>query len=790
MSTQQSLHWTQKLTAEVLAWQKKNKIPQLHVDDMKTPSGRVHTGALRGVMIHDIIAKELAKSTDQKIISTYVFNDMDPMDGLPAYLDVTEYNQHMGKPLYKIPAPPLEKSGVDFSKANAEEKKHYQSAKSFAEFYAFDFIDAFRKLGCSQEIVWSHELYESGKMDAVIQTTLDHVDDFRKIYKEVADYNLPPKWYPFQVICPQCGKVGTTLVTDWDGQQVTFECQLHKVTWAEGCGYQGKISPFGGTGKFLWKVDWPAHWKVLGVTVEGAGKDHSSAGGSRDMAVAIMQEVFKILNPFDIPYEWILVRGSKMSSSKGVGTSAREFVELFPPEVGRFLFVSRLYSQVIDFDPMTMAIPDLFDEYDQAARIFWKQEEGDQRQAVAFDRSQLGPAPKPHFLPRFRDVALWMNYPELNLEEKFAEVKGSALNAVEKNVLEQRKAVAKLWIDRYAPEDFKLQPTKTVPAEAAQLSAEQKQFLMKLNDLIDSQKWDMADLQQELFELAKATVSPKKGFAAIYLAFLGKTAGPRAAAFLLSLDPEFRRQRIQEITQGQSSSTPHSFENLKETEHLNIDPAVKEKFPGMFFAQVEITDVDIQKTDRELEELKEKVLANRKDLTVEQTGELLPIKVYRNLFKATGVDFHKKRPSPEALLRRIAQGKGLYTVNTAVDAYNLSVIESGVSLGGFDRDKLQLPVVLRFSADKEKMHLLGDEEVTFTRAGELVYSDQNKPITIDLNYRDINETKLTEQTKNIILFADGGPGLSEEEVLSALKKGAEYIQKFCGGQIGEIQIVK
>jgi len=39
-----------------------------------------------------------------------------------------------------------------------------------------------------------------------------------------------------------------------------------------------EISPYGGNGKLPWKVDWAAHWKVVGITIEGAGKDHASKG--------------------------------------------------------------------------------------------------------------------------------------------------------------------------------------------------------------------------------------------------------------------------------------------------------------------------------------------------------------------------------------------------------------------------------------------------------------------------------------------------------------------------------
>jgi lysyl-tRNA synthetase class 1 len=547
--TIQSPHWADKVAKEVFQWQKQlGKKLGLHVDDMKTPSGRVHTGALRGVVLHDVVAKVLQANTKDPVISTYVFNDMDPMDAMPGYLDSAQYEPHMGKPLYKIPAPPLAQSGLVLAKMSAEEKKHFQTVKNFAEFYATDFVDAFRQLGCEQQIIWSHELYEAGQMDEVIKLALDNVDKIKKIYKEVADYELPAKWYPFQVICPQCGKVGTTLTTDWDGKEVTFECQPHKVAWAKGCGYAGKISPFGGTGKLLWKADWPAHWRVLGVTVEGAGKDHTSAGGSRDMGKNIIEQVFNWPNPFDIPYEWILVRGAKMSSSKGVGTSAREFVRLFPPSLGRYLFLNKHYNQVIDFDPASYAMPDLFDEYDQAARTFWGLEKGDQRLARAFELAQVAKeAPVAHFLPRFRDIALWMQYPELDLQAKFKEIKGAELTKLEQTVLEERRKYAQIWVNEYAPEEFQL-TFKPDLVPAVELDPAEKQYLTEVGKLIDSQAWQPDDLQQALFDLAKQSLGAKQGFQAIYKVFLGKKAGPRAAWFLLSISAKDRQTRLAELT--------------------------------------------------------------------------------------------------------------------------------------------------------------------------------------------------------------------------------------------------
>ncbi len=221
----------------------------------------------------------------------------------------------------------------------------------------------------------------------------------------------------------------------------------------------------------------------------------------------------------------------------------------------------------------------------------------------------------------------------------------------------------------------------------------------------------------------------------------------------------------------------------------SVDESVKESFPGMFYAYTIIDGVDIKKSNPELKKLIKQVVADNTH-ELESIGELNPIKAYREIFKKTGAWKLARRPSPEALLKRLANGKGIYNINTAVDAYNLAVIETGVGLGGFNADKIAFPVTLRLTQAGEKMHLLGDDEPTTVMDGEMVYSDAEKLITLDLNYRDIDATKITEDTKKIILYADGAPGLTEEEVVSALQKGADYIQQFCGGSISKIEAVR
>ncbi|MGB2732207.1 MAG: hypothetical protein WBC38_04540, partial [Microgenomates group bacterium] len=53
---------------------KELNLPQVWIDDMKTPSGRVHVGALRGVIIHDLLYKAFTEQDDDVNFS-YVFNN-------------------------------------------------------------------------------------------------------------------------------------------------------------------------------------------------------------------------------------------------------------------------------------------------------------------------------------------------------------------------------------------------------------------------------------------------------------------------------------------------------------------------------------------------------------------------------------------------------------------------------------------------------------------------------------------------------------------------------------------
>lgn len=494
------------------------------VDDMKTPSGRIHAGALRGVILHDLIFKVLTER-GEKATYTWVFNDMDPMDGFPEYLDES-FRKEMGKPLFRIPSP----------------EKGY---KSLAECYAKQFMEVFNSLGVKPIILWSSEMYGAGRFNEIIREALDNVEKIGNLYASVSGYKKPRNWYPFQPICPKCGKIGTTIVTDWDGGLVTFECKKDLVKWAKGCGYKGKISPFNGTGKLMWKVDWAAHWKVIGITIEGAGKDHMAATGSHDLSSAISEKAFGYRTPYAFMYEWFLAKGGvKMSSSKGVGISAKEVSETLPPELLRFLMARVPYQRAIIFDPNDNdIILDLFDEYDKFAAVYYTEGNKNDMGRI-WGLSQVGKIPdKNIFRPRFRDVANYTQMYSVNLVEKFGEIKGSGLNNEEMKELDKRIKYAKIWLTKYAPERGKT--GQLAGKVEVSLNEEQKKYLKLITKLLEKDWKDPEDLQKTLYQTAKNNgIQTKNAFAAIYLALTGKTSGPKAAWFLLGQDKEAVAERF------------------------------------------------------------------------------------------------------------------------------------------------------------------------------------------------------------------------------------------------------
>ena len=493
----------------------------LVIRDEKTASGRVHVGSMRALVLHAAIAERLEEAGVPHVFK-FEINDMDAMDGLPTYLDKEVYEKEMGKPLYKIPSPD-------------------GKAKNYAEYFAGEYKQAIKEAGFTPEFYSASELYLSGQMNGVIREALDNVQEARRIYEEAYGNKRGEDWYPLLVICENCGKLGTTKVTAWDGQMVTYTCHPNAVEWAEGCGHSGVISPFDGNAKFPWKLDWAAKWKVVGVDIEGGGKDHYSKGGAREIAREISTRVFKYKEPFGVANEFFLIGGKKMSSSKGSGASAKEIVELVPPKIFRLALLSKDINQQINFDPEGDTIPVLYDLYDKLAWGYWAGTRDDYARLFEYVHPERK-APVRSVLPRFSQVAFMVQMQHLDLYKEFPEA--------DKAELDERAEYARRWLDEYAPEKFVFKLQDTLPEVAKTLSDSQKKALGELKIFIETADGMQSgeDLHHKLHTLKEEVpIAPAELFSAIYLAFLGKSYGPKAGWFLSVLDKEFVLKRLGEV---------------------------------------------------------------------------------------------------------------------------------------------------------------------------------------------------------------------------------------------------
>ncbi len=520
------MYWADELAASVEG-------PQV-VNDSKTPSGTVHVGSLRGPVILDVIARALR---DRGVPTTLLYgvDDMDPMDA-QALLTPDAVDHEMGRPLAHVP----DQTG--------------DCHASYARHHAQTFIDIFAGLGIHPDrYYWMSDIYPTGAMDPFIRAALERAQVVRDVYLRVSKVERPAGWLPVQAVCPSCGKVGTTIALDWDGETVRVECRPDYVTWARGCGFDGRISPFGGAAKLYWNLEWAAQWSLFGVTIEPCGKDLATAGGSRDRADAIAREVFDRAPPRNLPYEFLNIGGRKMSTSKGRGAAAHRIVEVLPPEPLRLLFLRPRPNQAIEFDPEgTDAIPRLFDELDRlAAAVAGKPYRGelppDPERLLAF--VQLDPAPPERlaeaaatYRPAFAHLALLAQIPGVDIAARVTDEKGAPLAAAEEGTLAERLAAARAWLDAYAPASAVVRVQRdALPPEAAALGEDQRLFLGALALAAGEEDPHGGDAWQGLlFRVAgEAALPAGRAFGAVYLAFLGRPNGPRAGWLLASLEPGF-----------------------------------------------------------------------------------------------------------------------------------------------------------------------------------------------------------------------------------------------------------
>ena len=165
----------------------------------------------------------------------------------------------------------------------------------------------------------------------------------------------------------------------------------------------------------------------------------------------------------------------------------------------------------------------------------------------------------------------------------------------------------------------------------------------------------------------------------------------------------------------------------------------------------------------------------RSTLTTESLKQNSAIAATRHIYRVCGKDPSRYRPSGEALVRRVLQGKRLYQIDNIVDVINLASMKSGYSIGAFDCEKFDGDrLTLGIGRDGEPYEGIGRGMINI--AGMPVYRDNKGGVGTPTS--DNERTKVSLSTKHLLVIVNGYDGN-----VADVRFTAEYISqlllKYC-----------
>lgn len=202
---------------------------------------------------------------------------------------------------------------------------------------------------------------------------------------------------------------------------------------------------------------------------------------------------------------------------------------------------------------------------------------------------------------------------------------------------------------------------------------------------------------------------------------------------------------------------------------------IRIELPAVKLGVVEADDVRCRLVDPGLAHLVDEICERkRREFTLETLAEDAAIRCVRAMFREWGVDPSKYRPSSEALLRRVVQGKGLYRVSNVVDIGNLGSLETGWPYGCYDRSKIAAPVALRHGAAAEKYEGIGKQ--TWHLEGRPVLADPAGPFGSPIS--DSTRSMITESATQIMIVIYAPARVADASLTLAMTRVTERLSQF------------
>ncbi|MDR2098575.1 MAG: lysine--tRNA ligase [Rickettsiales bacterium] len=523
MAGNTSFHWADQIADKIIS--EKGDRDSYTLAAGITPSGTIHFGKFREVMTVDLVARALMRR-GKKVRFIYSWDDYDTFRKVPADMPRQEMlKEKLYQPIVDIPDP-------------------YGTAASYARHNELSLEDSAPKVGIDYvEYIYQNEKYRAGDYNALVTKAMDARDEIAAILQEFKTNDIPPSWMPVETYCSKCNR-DRVAFSSYDGAKKTveYECKL--------CGHRETIDL--NTSRRLklpWRVDWPMRWAYEGVDFEPGGRDHSSAGGSRDTGAIIARRIFGAEPPVYCLYESIRVKGQtkKMSSSSGNGFSLESVLAVYEPEIVRWFFASykpdAMFDMAFDLDVIKN-----YEEFDQTERAAYGLDETtpERRENARriYELSQLDAGGKipdeMPFQPSFRHLCNILQINDFDIAKTRAHYAGEIKSERDERRFAERAERAAFWIKNHAPEDFKFALNRERRSDV-ELTEAEAAFITDLKSEIKEHLEHFAtdrDLQNLIAGMMARHGLTPEAYKKLYQLLISRDRGPKIAGFIRGIGSE------------------------------------------------------------------------------------------------------------------------------------------------------------------------------------------------------------------------------------------------------------
>ena len=217
---------------------------------------------------------------------------------------------------------------------------------------------------------------------------------------------------------------------------------------------------------------------------------------------------------------------------------------------------------------------------------------------------------------------------------------------------------------------------------------------------------------------------------------------------------------------------------------LKIDTRIFEKFPGLKIGVVTARNIDNHGFSDEIMQLiREKEKEIRANYDAEALSQHPKINSWRRAYSFFGAKPKKYKSSVESLYRMVLKGLDLRHINKIVNLYNYISLKCMIPAGGDDMAKVDGDIILKFGDGNEPFTALNSTERETAKEGEVVYADSKEVLCRRWNWRECDKTKMTEETKEVILVIEALPPVTREELEEVEEDLSRLITEYCGGEI-------